>query len=466
MTKTVIDITKQEITEILDIPIRISFAPQSINKAQPEIETISPRLFKIIVSPEIVDLDDDLITIDAIEEALEIWFKRGAPILDHHQNLPCGYGNSYKRIVFEGFPAIELVGEIFSGDKALSNDNEVWEKIQNGIYEGNSIGGRFLMAVTVVMDKKRVRKITKAEIYEISMVIKGANPLALIIEKAHPVTKKFNKLYKLITQMVSNMSDEEKKNEIVEKAEPDKKPPKEDPKKPAEDKPEAAEVEKPNANLPDKKKVSPDEEDKPEEDKPNGKKPEESEEEKPEDKKKEEARPVITETPSESEPEVAKAEGSTLDEVMVVEDEEFQAMKTAIATLQEENVNLKKTLEENTKRFDDFQSAFTKGLESIETLVKSAKNPKKVAIRTKAKTEDIKPITEPTDAKKSDLVSTGRAVQEDIPATPATTIETAKKVANPINDDYWKELNNMNLTADQRSAYLQKTIQQINPKAY
>jgi HK97 family phage prohead protease len=145
------------------------------------------RLFTGWGSVEIKDRDNDKISIDAIKKVMTKVMERGGPILYGHTNKVVGKIIDYEFKKKDGKPALWLQGEIF---KHYEFDDAVWEAIKQGYIKGFSLGGR------ANPSSKRIEcdetgscftKIEDLEVFEFSVVPKGANPEATI--ESHNLAK-------------------------------------------------------------------------------------------------------------------------------------------------------------------------------------------------------------------------------------------------------------------------------------
>lgn len=111
------------------------------------------------------DVIDERAINDAIDEYME-W----ANIREMHGERAAGVALDVSSI--DG--AVYIIAKI--------GDNPAWQKIQAGIYKGFSIGGRVVDAVLERLpDGRRIRRIVKMLLTEISLVDRPANPEAAIL---------------------------------------------------------------------------------------------------------------------------------------------------------------------------------------------------------------------------------------------------------------------------------------------
>jgi phage head maturation protease len=135
------------------------------------------RIFEGWATVEIVDKQGDIIPIDEVEKAFDIYVKNGGAIVENHSNKVVGRVISWKREKKNGVDGIYIVGQIFEG---LEPYDEVWEKVKNGIYKGLSFGGRAGKKAVVKYNGKFVDVLQDITPLEISLCENPANPEALI----------------------------------------------------------------------------------------------------------------------------------------------------------------------------------------------------------------------------------------------------------------------------------------------
>ena len=216
----------------IEIPLLIRISKDVLKKDSKEpFNFRRERAFKMIVSPEVIDLQDDLIQIEAIYKVLETLIKdRRGTIIDAHSNFPCGYATKWEPITYETYKAALVEGFIF--DTGYSNDDEVWDAMQTGDYSANSIGGKIVAGVKKCNDDVCYNYITELELYELSMVPEGANQFADLLKnrklkKEHPIFRTFTILEKLLDELTKQdknflqVTDMTKEETDTEKGKPD-----------------------------------------------------------------------------------------------------------------------------------------------------------------------------------------------------------------------------------------------------
>lgn len=96
------------------------------------------RKFTCWGSVEVVDRQHEIIPIEEVYKIMDIWMDRGAPIMFIHTNRQVGKGLSWRPDTKDGKEGVLITGIIFNHYK---EDDEVWNGIKNGEFEGLSIGG-------------------------------------------------------------------------------------------------------------------------------------------------------------------------------------------------------------------------------------------------------------------------------------------------------------------------------------
>jgi hypothetical protein len=96
------------------------------------------RKFTCWGSVEVVDRQREIIPIEEVYKIMDIWMDRGAPIMFIHTNRQVGKGLSWRPELKDGKEGVLITGIIFNHYK---EDDEVWNGIKNGEFEGLSIGG-------------------------------------------------------------------------------------------------------------------------------------------------------------------------------------------------------------------------------------------------------------------------------------------------------------------------------------
>ncbi len=136
-----------------------------------EIEKVdaSRQIVVGVASTPAVDMDNEIVSADAIRAALPD-FMKWANLREMH--TPSAVGVVQKAEV-QSSGALRIVAKIV--------DRDAWEKVKAGVYKGFSIGGRGLEWEMEKVGEKNVRKYTKMLLSEISLVDRPANPEAKIL---------------------------------------------------------------------------------------------------------------------------------------------------------------------------------------------------------------------------------------------------------------------------------------------
>ena len=135
------------------------------------------RLFVGNLSVDIKDKEGDQITLDAFKKIMPVFMRRGV-LIDSHSNRVIG--RPLKYWTDDGTGATTVGWQIYDD---YHIDDEAWEKIRNGTYEGMSIGGfAHPSGQETVCDGTGCKVIIKKiELWEGSTVKRGANTEAVIL---------------------------------------------------------------------------------------------------------------------------------------------------------------------------------------------------------------------------------------------------------------------------------------------
>lgn len=143
------------------------------------LETADERLVYGVVSTPTPDAqggvwqgeryDGDIVDPAALRAAIDDYLEWAA-IREMHQ--PVAAGKALDVLVRDD--VVYLVARIV--------DDNAWQKVKEGVYKGLSIGGRVIDAkLETLPDGRRVRRITRLQLTEISLVDRPANPEAAIL---------------------------------------------------------------------------------------------------------------------------------------------------------------------------------------------------------------------------------------------------------------------------------------------
>lgn len=141
--------------------------------------------FRYIASAEIIDLENEIISIEAIAEVMPIMIKQGARMQYNHMNFPTGYWYDWGFTKAEGADAIWIDVEVFN---EYPNQKDVLRRIKLPPEDPESLtcislGGFKLEKERECGDLTCWTRITKIEGWEYSNVHQGANQLARKIEE-------------------------------------------------------------------------------------------------------------------------------------------------------------------------------------------------------------------------------------------------------------------------------------------
>lgn len=141
--------------------------------------------FRYIASAEVIDLEGEIIELDAIAEVMPIMIKQGARTQYNHMNFPVGYFFDWGFTKYQGFNAIWIDVEVYD---EYPNQRDVLRRIKLDAEDPDSLtcislGGFKLEKERECGNLTCWTRITKIEGWEYSHVHRGANQLALNIEE-------------------------------------------------------------------------------------------------------------------------------------------------------------------------------------------------------------------------------------------------------------------------------------------
>lgn len=134
------------------------------------------RKFQCWGSVEIVDKHNEIIPAEEVYKIMDIWMDRGAPIMYNHSNRVVGKGLNWQPLEKNGKKGVLITGIIF---KHYKEDDEIWEGIKKGKFEGLSIGGKSYRKETDAEGHSIIKDIIG---YEFSVVDKIGNQEATFVE--------------------------------------------------------------------------------------------------------------------------------------------------------------------------------------------------------------------------------------------------------------------------------------------
>jgi len=179
------------------------------------------RSFEGWGSVEVKDKEGEIIPVDKIAEIMDTFIARGGTLMDSHSNRHVGKIIDWELRQKNGSPGIWLKGYIF---KNYPIDNEVWQSIKSGEYQGFSLGGETSTRPEYKCDDSTgvcADVLTDIFVYEMSVVRSPANQEASIevvnlVAKSDDLAK--NMPYgECISKMKSQGYSEEQQHSICNK---------------------------------------------------------------------------------------------------------------------------------------------------------------------------------------------------------------------------------------------------------
>lgn len=133
------------------------------------------RSFKCWGSVEVKDRHGEIIEAEEVYKVMDIWMDRGAPIMFNHTNRQVGKGLNWQPLEKNGKPGVLITAKIYDH---YTEDDEVWQGIKKGEFEGLSIGGK-----SYVRDETEKGTYLRDLIgYEFSVVERTGNQEATMVE--------------------------------------------------------------------------------------------------------------------------------------------------------------------------------------------------------------------------------------------------------------------------------------------
>jgi HK97 family phage prohead protease len=133
-----------------------------------EIKSIdsAKRLIRGVASLEEIDRDGEIIAMEAFDDSLKQWLTN--PIIRFKHTDPIGKGIA--NACFVDKSSKEFIVTAYITDKT-EKSREAWGLIEDGIIKSFSVGGKVLERVGIKSGAgKDIQKITKMELYEVSVV--------------------------------------------------------------------------------------------------------------------------------------------------------------------------------------------------------------------------------------------------------------------------------------------------------
>lgn len=104
-----------------------------------KIHNENQRIFKCWGSVEVKDRHGEIIPAEEVYKIMDIWMDRGAPIQFNHTNRKVGVGLNWQPLEKNGKPGVLITAKIYDH---YAEDDDVWNGIKKGEFEGLSIGGK------------------------------------------------------------------------------------------------------------------------------------------------------------------------------------------------------------------------------------------------------------------------------------------------------------------------------------
>lgn len=136
------------------------------------------RFITALASVEVVDTQGDLVDVESLAKSMEIYKKRGGPLLVEHSNLPVGRLVSYEIVTTEGgVKALKCDYEIFNH---YPFDDHVWKSIVEGKFTGLSIAG-MMKGKRTCNEQTCFNHVHHVDLLEVSLVRSPANKKSRIL---------------------------------------------------------------------------------------------------------------------------------------------------------------------------------------------------------------------------------------------------------------------------------------------
>ena len=153
------------------------------------------RIFKGILSGEVIDKEGDFIPIKEFQKFFSTLIKRQTPILLKHQPIHVGQIISLEKTSYNGIPAVLVEARIFDD---FPMDHETWAGIIKGKYFGMSFTGEVEQTIVKCDGNKCHKERKLSAIYELTITDMPANQVSTImldyLSKEHKQTNEVNKM--------------------------------------------------------------------------------------------------------------------------------------------------------------------------------------------------------------------------------------------------------------------------------
>lgn len=161
------------------------------------------RRFECWGSVEVIDRHGEIIPAEEVYKVMDIWMDRGSPIMFNHTNRQVGKGLNWQKAEKDGKKGVLITGMIY---KHYKEDDEIWNGIKKGDFEGLSIGGKSYEKEETE-DGTFLRKLIG---YEFSVVERCGNQEATFVEVNEMAKNEEVKKEEPIMDEVSSESAEDK----------------------------------------------------------------------------------------------------------------------------------------------------------------------------------------------------------------------------------------------------------------
>lgn len=149
-----------------------------------------------VASAEIIDRDDEVVTIAALKAAIQGYMENPVILASHAHRTDSGKSPVVGKVVSYQFKGKQLYITVEFADTELGS--EYWKLYRDKFQRAFSIGFRVFKSHEEHRDNKRVRIIDEIELYEISCVAVPANPAALSKAKSFVAAKRLEREQKRI----------------------------------------------------------------------------------------------------------------------------------------------------------------------------------------------------------------------------------------------------------------------------
>jgi len=146
------------------------------------------RIIRGIASLEEVDRDNEIIAMEAIKYSLQNWLIN--PVIKYNHQNPIGKAIPQDTFINEEEKAFIVTAYI---SDATQTAKDTWGLIQDGIIKSFSVGGKVLEKEVIKQNGRESYKITKMELYEVSVVDIPSNKKSFfeVIAKSIKENKEF-----------------------------------------------------------------------------------------------------------------------------------------------------------------------------------------------------------------------------------------------------------------------------------